>query len=82
MIKNIEIDEKVLTKLKMLSTSEGISVKALIEEAVSHYVDHKEKQLLKGLSSEEKEDLRLLQLMEQSDRTEVASRGEIMNHFD
>ncbi len=82
MRKNIDIDERLLTKLKLLSAFEDMSVKALMEKAVAFYIEHKENERLKALSEEEKEDLGLLLLMQQSDRTEVVSRDEIMNALD
>lgn len=82
MRKNIDIDENVLTKLKLLSAFEESSVKSIKEKAVSFYVDYKEKERLKSLSEEEKEDLGLLLLMQQSNRNEVASREEVMNALD
>lgn len=82
MRKNIDIDEKVLTKLKLLSAFEETSVKAIMEKAVSFYVEYKEKERLKALSDEEREDLGLLLLMQQSDRTQVVSREDVMNSLD
>ena len=79
MKKNIDIDETVLTKLKILSAFENMSVKALMEKAVSFYVEQKEKERLNALSDEEKEDLGLLLLMQQVDRTETVSREDVMN---
>ncbi|WP_333662334.1 hypothetical protein [Chishuiella changwenlii] len=82
MRKNIDIDEKLLTKLKLISAFEEISVKSVMEKAVSFYVEHKEKERLKSLSDDEKEDLGLLLLMQQSDRDDVVTREEIMNALD
>ncbi len=82
MRKNIDIDERLLTKLKILSAFEESSVKSIMEKAVSFYVEYKEKERLKSLSEEEKEDLGLLLLMQQSDRDEVVSREEVMNALD
>ena len=79
MKKNIDIDETVLTKLKILSAFENMSVKALMEKAVSFFVEQKEKERLNALSDEEKEDLGLLLLMQQVDRTETVSREDVMN---
>ena len=62
MKKNIDIDETILTKLKILSAFENMSVKALMEKAVSFFVEQKEKERLNALSDEEKEDLGLLLL--------------------
>lgn len=79
MKKNIDIDETILTKLKILSAFENMSVKALMEKAVSFFVEQKEKERLNALSDEEKEDLGLLLLMQQVDRTETVSREDVMN---
>lgn len=80
--KNIDIDECTLTKLKLLSVFEDLSVKSVMERAISFYVEYKEKERLKSLTDEEKEDLGLLLLMQQSDRSEVGSREEVMNILD
>lgn len=82
MRKNIDIDESVLTKVKILSAFEDLSVKALLEKAVSFYVEYKENERLKSLTNEEKEDLGLLLLMQQSDRNDIATREEVMNILD
>ena len=82
MKKNIDIDETILTKLKILSAFENMSVKALMEKAISYFVEQKEKERLNALSDEEKEDLGLLLLMQQVDRTETVSREEVMNALD
>lgn len=78
MRKNIDIDESILTKLKLISAFEEISVKALMEKAVSFYVESKEKERLNALSDEEKEDIGLLLLMQQADRSDTVSEDEIM----
>lgn len=59
-----------------------MSVKSVIEKAVAFYVERKESERLKTLSADEKEDLGLLLLMQQSDRDEVASRKEVMSALD
>jgi uncharacterized protein YbgA (DUF1722 family) len=82
MRKNIDIDESLLTKLKILSAFEEISVKALMEKAINFYVEQKEKERLKALSKEEKEDLGLLLLMQQADRDDVVSREEVFAALD
>ena len=82
MRKNIDIDGSTLTKLKLLSVFEDLSVKSVMEKAISFYVEYKEKERLKSLTDEEKEDLGLLLLMQQSDRSEVGSREEVMNILD
>lgn len=78
MRKNIDIDEATLTKLKILSVFENTSVKGLMEEAINWYVAKMEKQRLDDLTKEEKEDLGLLLLMQQADRSDVVSKKEIM----
>jgi len=79
MRKNIDIDNTTLTKLKILSVFENRSVKALMEQAVGFFVEAKEKERLDSLTDEEKEDLGLLLLMQQTDRTDFASREEVMD---
>ncbi|KFC18302.1 MULTISPECIES: hypothetical protein [Epilithonimonas] len=81
MRKNIDIEESVLTKLKILSAFEELSVKSLMEKAVSFYVEYKENEKLKSLSEEDREDIGLLLLMQQSDRTDIVSREEVMNEL-
>ena len=78
MRKNIDIEESVLTKLKILSAFEEMSVKSLMEKAISFFVEHKEKERLNSLSDEEKEDLGLLLLMQQADRNDTVSEEEVM----
>ena len=82
MRKNIDLDKAVLTKLKILSAFEETSVKALIEKAVSFFVEHKEKERLDSLTEEEKEDLGLLLLMQQADRSDTVTEDEIMKTLD
>jgi len=81
MRKNIDIDESVLKKLKFLSAVEEISVKKLMEKAISFFVESKEKERLNSLSEEEKENLGLLLLMQQSDRNDIVSEEEIMKEL-
>lgn len=82
MRKNIDIADNVLTKVKILSAFEDMSVKSLLEKAVSFYVEYKENERLKALTDEEKEDLGLLLLMQQADRNDFATREEVMNILD
>lgn len=77
MKKLVEIDDSILTKLKILSAFEGLSVKALMEKAIDLFVKNKEKEQLDSLSKEEKEDIGLLLLMQQADRTKTVSREEV-----
>jgi|TARA_B110000238_G_C15840393_1_gene316637 hypothetical protein len=79
MRKNIDIDETTLTKLKVLSVFENMSVKSLMEKAVSFFVTHKENEKINSMTDEEKEDLGLLLLMQQADKTDSVSESEVMN---
>lgn len=74
MRKNIDIDESTLTKLKIIAALEDMSVKGLMEQAVSWFVQQKEKQRYKNLTIEEKEDLGLLFLMQQVDINDTVSK--------
>ena len=77
MRKNIDIDEKLLTKLKILSALEGMIVEALMEKAVRFFVEHKER--FNSFSNEEKEDIGLLLLMQQAVRDDRVGRDDIMS---
>lgn len=81
MRKNIDIDETTLTKLKVLSAFEDMTVKGLMERAISFFVEHKEKERLSNLTVEEKEDLGLLLLMQQADRSKTVSEEEVMKQL-
>ncbi len=82
MRKNIDIDNTTLKKLKVLSVLEDMSVKALMEKAVSFFVEYKENQRFENMTKEEKEDLGLLMLMQQVDKNDTVSRDEIMEILD
>ncbi len=82
MKKIIDIDPKVVTKLKLLAAVEDQSVKALMEKAVSFFVAHKEKERLDNFTAEEKEDLGLLLLMQQADTEETVSEEEVFKVLD
>ncbi len=77
MKKLINVNDTTLTKLKVLSAFEDLSVKALMEKAIEWFVAEKEKEQLDNLTAEEKEDLGLLLLMQQVDRTDTVSEEEI-----
>ena len=78
MKKIIDVDESVLTKLKILSAFEDMSVKALMEKAVGWFVAEKEKERLDAMSDEEKEDIGLLLLMQQVDKKDQVSKEEFL----
>lgn len=77
MRKLIDIDEKTLTKLKVISIFEKTSVKGLIENAVQMYVKSMQTNQFNNLSEEEKEDLGLMMLMQEVDRKDKVSEEEI-----
>ncbi|OXA92242.1 hypothetical protein [Flavobacterium hercynium] len=77
MRKLIDIDEKTLTKLKVISIFEKTSVKGLIENAVQIYLKSIQTNQFNNLSDEEKEDLGLLMLMQEVDRKDKVSEDEI-----
>ena len=80
--KLIEIDDAVVTKLKVLSAFENLSVKALIEKAVREFVQKKELERFESLSDDQKEDLGLLLLMQQVDKTDFMSEEEFLKTLD
>jgi len=77
MKKLVEVNDTLLTKLKVLSAFEGLSVKALMEKAIELFVIQKEREQLDSLTEEQKEDLGLLLLMQQADRTKTVGKDEI-----
>ena len=79
MKKNIDIDSNTLTKLKVISAFEDISVKRLMEKAITWYVEQKERERFDSMTKEEKEDLGLLALMQQVDRDEIGTEEEFTN---
>ena len=82
MKKIIDIEDNLLKKLKVISAFENKSVKALMEQAVDYFVQAKEKERMDELSAEEKEDLGLLLLMQQADKSATVSRDDIMKALD
>jgi hypothetical protein len=79
MRKIIDIDAPLLSKLKLISAFENLSVKALIEKAVADYVISKETEKFAKLEEEEKLDLGMLMLMAEADKGDLVSRNEIMD---
>jgi len=82
MRKNIDIDESTLTKLKILSAFEDMSVKSLMEKAVVFFVAYKEQEKFENMTDEEKQDTGLLFLMQQSDKEDVVGLNEILYILD
>ena len=78
MRKIIDVEDPLLTKLKILSAFEDLSVKALMEKAVAWFVAEKEKERFNNMSDEEKEDIGLLLLMQQVNRAEEVSEDEFL----
>jgi hypothetical protein len=82
MRKNIDVDEKIIKKIKLISAYENKSVKAILEEAVTSYVKNKELEKFEQMTAEEKEDLGLLLLMQQNDPENEVSEEEIFKTLD
>jgi hypothetical protein len=78
MKKIIDVEESLLVKLKIIAAFENLSVKALMETAVAKFVTEKEKERLDSMNDEEKEDIGLLLLMQQVDKTDTVSKEEFM----
>ncbi|MCD8402414.1 hypothetical protein J2Q11_00365 [Tenacibaculum finnmarkense genomovar finnmarkense] len=75
MKKLIEINDETLAKLKIVATIEGLSVEALMGKAVKLFIEKNEQ--LNNLTATQKEDLGLLLLMQQADRTKTVPREDI-----
>ena len=82
MRKNIDIDEDILFKLKMLSAFENTSVKVLMEKAVTYFVAQKEKERMDSFTKDQKEDIGLFFLMQQANRNDQVSKESVMNLLD
>jgi hypothetical protein len=82
MRKNIDIDSKILTKLKVLSVIEQLSVKGLMEKAVELYVKQKENIQFEALDEEQKLDMGLLLLMKEAQKGDLVSRDEVFAALD
>ena len=79
MKKIIDVEESLLVKLKIVAAFENLSVKALMELAVEQFVTEKERERLSRMTDEEKEDIGLLLLMQQVDKTDTVSKADFMN---
>jgi hypothetical protein len=81
--KQINVDEKSLKRLKFISAFQNKSVKSLMEEAVRNFANsYIEKHLkIKDLTEDEKEDVGLYLLMQESDDERV-SRDVFYNEID
>ncbi len=78
MKKIIDVEESLLVKLKIVAAFENLSVKSLMELAVKQFVTEKEKERLNSMTDEEKEDIGLLLLMQQVDKTDTVNKEEFM----
>jgi hypothetical protein len=76
MRKNIDIDENLIPKLKLIALFENISVKALMEKVIRNFITEKEKSNPR-LSDLKKEDLGLWMLMQEANRDEKVSRDDV-----
>ncbi len=77
MRKIIDVDDQIIPKLKLLAAVENSSVKKVMENAISWYVKHRQKEQLSEMSLEQKEDLGLLLLMQQANATTIVSEDEL-----
>jgi DNA-binding LytR/AlgR family response regulator len=82
MRKNIDIDDSLLVKVKVLSVFENLSVKGVMEEAVAYYVKAKEEERINAMTNEEKEDLGLLLLMQQVDTADTVTEKDVFKLLD
>ncbi|MDT0648520.1 hypothetical protein [Autumnicola edwardsiae] len=76
MKQNIDIDEATLSKLKIISSTQGLSIKAILERAVNSFINNIEKEKFEQLNDQEKEDLGLMILMQQANKNETVSEDE------
>ncbi len=77
MRKIIDIDDKMIPKLKLLAAIESSSVKKIMEDAITWYIEHKQKEQINAMSLEQKEDLGLLLLMQQANTSSLVSEEEL-----
>ncbi|AXT61734.1 hypothetical protein D1816_15680 [Aquimarina sp. AD10] len=79
MRKIIDIDESLIPKLKVLAAIESSSVKKIMEDAISWYVEHKQKEQMNSMSLEQKEDFGLLLLLQQAQNIKTVNEDELFN---
>ncbi len=79
MRKIIDIDESLIPKLKLLAAIESSSVKKIMEDAISWYVEHKQKEQMNSMSLEQKEDFGLLLLLQQAQNIKTVNEDELFN---
>ncbi|WP_438426291.1 hypothetical protein [Aquimarina macrocephali] len=77
MRKIIDIDDKIIPKLKLIAAIEGSSVKKTMEKAIVWYIKKKQKEQMAVMSLEQKEDLGLLLLMQQANAQSTVSEEEL-----
>ncbi|WP_025742872.1 hypothetical protein [Aquimarina pacifica] len=79
MRKIIDIDEQIIPKLKLIAALDNSSVKKVMEDAISWYVEQKEKQQINSMSLSQKEDIGLLLLMQQAHVAKTVNEDELFN---
>ncbi|KZS41336.1 hypothetical protein AWE51_21775 [Aquimarina aggregata] len=79
MRKIIDIDESLIPKLKLLAAIESSNVKKIMEDAISWYVEHKQKEQMNSMSLEQKEDFGLLLLLQQAQNIKTVNEDELFN---
>ncbi|GAA4279422.1 hypothetical protein GCM10022259_41470 [Aquimarina mytili] len=77
MRKIIDINEQIIPKLKLIAAIESSSVKKVMEDAITWYVEHKQKEQINAMSLDQKEDLGLLLLLQQAKTTTAISEEEL-----
>ncbi|MEW7289428.1 hypothetical protein [Aquimarina sp. 2304DJ70-9] len=77
MRKIIDIDEQIIPKLKLLAAIEDSSVKKVMEDAISWYIEHKQNTQMNAMSLDQKEDLGLLLLMQQAKTSVMINEEEL-----
>lgn len=77
MRKIIDIDDQIIPKLKLIAAIESSSVKKVMEDAVSWYIEHKQNEQVNAMSKDQKEDLGLLLLLQKANNTVIIKEEEL-----
>ncbi len=80
MRKIIDIDDQIIPKLKLLAAIEGTSVKKIMENAISWYIEFKQNEQLNAMSQHQKEDMGLLLLMQQANAITTVPEEELFKN--
>jgi len=77
MRKIVDVEDVIIPKLKLIAAIESSSVKKVMEDAIEWYVAYKQKEQVKNMSTEQKQDLGLLLLMQQVNTTSIIDEDEL-----